>query len=257
MVKLKKYLRPKNHFILILTFIALYSCAEKKYFVTKVEGNQISINQSIQGSNDYESFIQPYKNNIDKDLSSVLAYAPYNLDKSGMYQSLIGNLQSDITLKAAQKIFNLRTQKNVDICLLNNGGIRSTISKGNITTRTGFELMPFENNLVVVALKGDAILELVEYFIREKKPHPLAGLTFEIKDNQPENILVQNQKLDINKTYYVATNDYLYNGGDRMDFFKKSTELHDLDYKIRNVWIDYFKEADTIPMINNVRIISK
>lgn len=257
MVNLKKYLRLKNHFILILTFIALSSCAEKKYAVTRIEAKQISINQNIQASNDYEAFIQPYKKNIDQDLSSILAFAPFTLDKSGTWQSPIGNLQADITLKAAQKIFNLRTGKNVAICLLNNGGIRSIISKGNITTRTGFELMPFENNLVVVALKGEAIVELVNYFIREKKPHPLAGLTFEIKNNQPENIQIQKEKLDLNKTYYVATNDYLYNGGDRMDFFKKSTELHDLDYKIRNVWIDYFKEVDTIPMINDVRIITK
>jgi 2',3'-cyclic-nucleotide 2'-phosphodiesterase (5'-nucleotidase family) len=158
-------------------------------------------------------------------------------------------------LASATKIFNLRENKNVDICLLNNGGIRSIVNKGNVTTRTAFELMPFENNLVVASLKGEQILELINYFIKEKKPHPLAGLTFTIdKYDVAKNILVQNQPLDVQKIYYVATNDYLYNGGDSMNFFKKSVNMYDLDYKLRNIWIDYFKEVDTIPTLTDIRI---
>ena len=44
----------------------------------------------------------------------------------------------------------------------------------------------------------------------------------------------------------MATNDYLYNGGDRMTFFQPNEGLHVLDYKIRNVLIDYFKKQDTL-----------
>ncbi|HJY12653.1 MAG TPA: hypothetical protein VJ304_07680, partial [Flavobacterium sp.] len=57
-----------------------------------------------------------------------------------------------------------------------------------------------------------------------------------------------------NKTYYVVTNDYLANGGDNMNFFLKATDKFDLNYKIRNVLIDYFKEVDTIPVKTDVRI---
>lgn len=79
--------------------------------------------------------------------------------------------------------------------------------------------MPFENNLVVLALKGEQILEMTSYIIKEKKPHPLSGMTFTIaKDNTAKNILIQGKPLDSNKIYYVATNDYLANGGDSMIF---------------------------------------
>ena len=61
-------------------------------------------------------------------------------------------------------------------------------------------------------------------------------------------------ELDKNAIYYVATNDYLANGGDNMNFFKKGIQLYDLDYKLRNILIDYFKEVDTIPVINDIRI---
>ncbi|MNS89699.1 Trifunctional nucleotide phosphoesterase protein YfkN precursor [compost metagenome] len=190
-------------------------------------------------------------------MNQVLAYAPETLDKSkGEWQTSIGSLQADITLAAANKIFQKRENKSVDICLLNHGGIRSMISKGNATTRTAFELMPFENELVVVALKGEQIVEMVNYLIAEKKPHPLSGMEIILNKDASayKSIKVQGKPLDLNKTYYVATNDYLYNGGDSMNFFKKGT-MTSLDYKLRNVWIDYFKETDTIPVLTNKRII--
>ena len=66
--------------------------------------------------------------------------------------------------------------------------------------------MPFENSAIVVGLKGEQILEMVQYIITEKKPHPLKGLTFTIgKDNQPKEILVNGQPLENTKTYYVVT----------------------------------------------------
>ena len=118
--------------------------------------------------------------------------------------------------------------------------------------------MPFENSLVVVVLKGEQIFEMVNYFIAEKKAHPLAGMTFTIdKNNQAKNILIQGKPVEKDTLYYVGTNDYLSNGGDNMNFFKKGIQKYDLDYKIRNILIDYFKEVDTIPVINDIRIIEE
>ena len=158
-------------------------------------------------------------------------------------------------MKRGNVVFNMREKKNIDICLLNHGGIRSILPKGNVTARTAFEIMPFENTMVVIALKEEQIFELVDYFIAEKKPHPLSGITFTIDKNKTaKNILVQGKPIEKDKIYYVGTNDYLSNGGDNMNFFKKGIEKFDLDYKLRNILIDYFKEVDTIPVINDTRI---
>ena len=162
---------------------------------------------------------------------------------------------ADVCLAAGNKVFSQREKKQVDICLLNFGGIRSIIPQGNITTRTAFEIMPFENSLIVTELKGEQIAEMVQYIIKEKKAHPLSGMTFTIgKDNIAKDITVQGKPLEMGRSYYVVTSDYLSNGGDNMNFFKKSLNNSDLDYKIRNVLIDYFKAVDTIPVINDVRI---
>ena len=189
MVNLKKYNALTRYFVLILTVVGIWSCAEKKLYVNKVQGKQIPVTEVLSETNSIEEYIAPYRKHIDEDLNTVLAYSPENIDKKGTWQTKIGNLQSTITLASANKVFQLRENKNVDICLLNNGGIRSIINKGNVTTRTAFELMPFENSLVVASLKGEQILEMIQYIIKEKKPHPLAGLTFTIdKNDAPKNI---------------------------------------------------------------------
>lgn len=95
------------------------------------------------------------------------------------------------------------------------------------------------------------------YLMTEKKPHPLYGIQFFVDKNDltVKRILVNGKELEDDKTYYVATSDYLSNGGDNMTFFKESTEKYDLDYKIRNVLIDYFKKVDTLPVLNDEKII--
>ncbi|OXA75579.1 5'-nucleotidase, C-terminal domain [Flavobacterium aquidurense] len=256
MVKLKKYNGFLKLFVIFLTLFFIFSCSQKNYNLTKIEGKQLPITEKGNETPQIEKFIKPYRDHINKDLDSVLAYCPETLDKStGKWQTTIGNLMADVCLEKGNVVFKAREKKNIDLCLLNHGGIRAILPKGNVTTRTAFEIMPFENSLIVVALNGNQILDIASYIIKEKKPQPLSGMTFTIaKDNTAKNILIQGKPVDTNKTYYVVTNDYLANGGDNMNFFLKATDKFDLNYKIRNVLIDYFKEVDTIPVKNDVRI---
>ena len=256
MVNLKKYNDVSKLFVIFLTFFFVASCSKQNYNVTKIEGKRITITEKENQVPEIENFIKPYREHINNDLDSILAYCPETLDKStGKWQTTIGNLMADVTLSRGNTVFQSQEKKNIDICLLNSGGIRSILPKGNVTARTAFEIMPFENSLVVIALKGDQIIEMVDFFIAEKKSHPLAGVTFTIDKNKvAKNILVQGKQVQKETIYYVGTNDYLSNGGDNMNFFKKGVQKFDLQYKLRNILIDYFKEVDTIPVIKDIRI---
>ena len=256
MVNLKNYNDVLKLFVIFLTFFLSVSCGKQNYSVSKIEGKQIAITDKEKQDAQIENFIKPYREHINSDLDGILAYCPETLDKSsGKWQTTIGNLMADVTLQRGNIIFMAREKKNIDLCILNHGGIRSILPKGNVTTRTAYEIMPFENSLVVIALKGEQIFELVDYFIATQKPHPLSGITFTIgKDNVAKNILVQGKPVEKDTIYYVATNDYLSNGGDNMNFFKKGTQKYDLDYKLRNILIDYFKEVDTVTAKNDVRV---
>ena len=246
-----------NKLVLIIGFISLVlSCDNSKKLVT-TGGQNISINKDLQAVKDIEYIIFPYKENLDKTMNEVLSFSMDTYSKNdGDYNTAVGNLMADAVFELTSPLFKSRTGKNIDMVLLNHGGIRSNLPKGNITTKTAYSLMPFENSVVVTALKGSVILEMTNYLKSFKKAHPISGLELVLNaDNSYRKILVGGKSVDSEKTYYVATNDYLYKGGDRMDFFKKSDTLYDLNYKIRNVLLDYFSKNDTLNPTTDRRFI--
>lgn len=246
-------------FVTTLTLWSLTSCKTKSYTNYLVEGKKIEINKNYLTNESIETFIAPYRSHIDKDLDSVISYCPETLDKNkGEWQTNIGNFMTDACMELANPVFNKQQGKSIDIVLLNFGGIRSIMPKGNITKRNAFEVMPFENSLIVIALKGEQIKALAQHIVTEKKAHPLNGLKIILnKDNVITSILFKDQPIDNNKIYYVGTSDYLANGGDNMNFFLKNEGAYDLNYKIRNVLIDYFFKHKTIEASNSPRIIKE
>ncbi len=246
-------------FVTTLTLLSLASCKTKPFSNYLVEGKKIEVNKNYTVNEKIDSYITPYRKHINKDLDSIISYSPETLDKNkGEWQSNIGNFMADACMELANPIFLKRENKKIDITLFNNGGIRSIIPKGNITKRTAFEVMPFENSLIVIALKGEQIKALAQHIITERKPHPLNGLKIILnKENVITNILFNEQPIDNNKIYNVLTSDYLANGGDNMTFFLKNEGSYDLNYKIRNVLIDYFYKYKTIEASNSPRIIKE
>lgn len=245
----------KNLF-LVLGLLFSISC-KTPTDVFKIEGKNININDSLPSVASIENYIKPFRENINKDLDSILAYSVDTYSKSdGHLNTAIGNLMADIIYEEADPIFFKRTGEHIDFVLINHGGIRSIISKGPISKRTAFELMPFENSIVVSKLPGIHVKELLDYLSRAKRAHPISKLKIVLdKDGNVIENLVNQIPIDFNKTYYIATNDYLINGGDGMDFFKGSEEVFVLDYKIRNSLIDYFIKTDTINPVADDRFI--
>jgi len=258
MVNVKKNPISFRFFVILLTFSCFFSCKTKENYNYKVEGKKIGVTAEKGENAQIESYIAPYREHIKKDLDSVLAFSPETLDKSkGKWQTSIGNLLAQVVYENGNPIFQKRQNKSIDFCLLNHGGIRSIIAQGNVTTRTAFEVMPFENSLFVVGIKGSKVREMANYLMSEKKPHPLYGIKiFVNKDNlEVKKIEINEKPIEEDKIYYVATSDYLSNGGDNMIFFKESELKFDMDYKLRNMLIDYFKKVDTLPIITDEKII--
>ncbi|WP_204345443.1 5'-nucleotidase C-terminal domain-containing protein [Psychroserpens algicola] len=242
-----------KHLCFFFCLILLSSCKQEVH-LNKIEGQQINISDSLEIDQTIEDFVKPYREHVNKNLDSVLAYAVDTYTKSdGDYNTAIGNMMADAVYEQSNPIFKNRTGEDIDFVLLNHGGIRAIISKGNVTTRTAYEVMPFDNSTVVVKLKGTQVKELIDYLVKAKRAHPISKLNIVLdSDGNFKSAGLNGQALDFDKTYNVATNDYLYNGGDRMDFFKTNDSLYILDYKVRNVLIDYFKKIDTLnPVIDN------
>jgi 2',3'-cyclic-nucleotide 2'-phosphodiesterase (5'-nucleotidase family) len=260
MVNVKKNTILFGYFVILLTFSSLFSCKTQEFYNYKVEGKKIGITTEKGEDQKIVAYIAPFRDKITKELDSVLAYCPETLDKSkGKWHTTIGNLLAIAVFEFGNPVFEKREHKTIDFCLLNSGGIRSIIPQGNVSSRTAFEVMPFENSLFVVGLKGTQIRAMGTYLLAEKKPHPLYGIQFFVDKNDfsIKRILVNGVALEDEKTYYVATSDYLANGGDNMTFFLKNEGSFDLNYKMRNVLIDYFYKYKTIEASTVQRIIKE
>jgi len=237
-----------KHFVVFITIVLFTACAQSPSQLTSVKGTQLLINSDISSNDSIDAFITPYRNRINTVLDSVLAYAPKDIVKTdGELNTSEGNLMADILLRQSQPIFELRTGHKVDIALLNYGGIRNVISAGSVTARTAFEVMPFENYIVVLELPGTAIREMVSYLIASSRPQPFSGMEIVLyNDGTLQSVNIQGTPFDENRTYYLATIDYLLQGGGNMDFLREFKSATELDYLLRNAMIDYFTKVDTL-----------
>ena len=249
-----------KHFWIFLILLSIFNCKQNKdAYLNKIEGKRIQITDSLEADQAILDYIKPFHDHINNDLDSVLAFAVDTYSprpENEELETAIGNFMADVAYEQANLVFNKRTGRNIDMVLINHGGIRGSISKGNISARAAYQVMPFDNALVVVDLKGEQIKELIDYLANSKRAHPISRLRLKLDENNT--ILassIKGQPIDFSKNYLVATYDYLYNGGNRMNFFQTNDSLYVLDYKMRNAMIDYFNKVDTINPIKDGRFI--
>ena len=231
----------KKIYIILFT-ILFYSC-ETTYHLNSFDSKVLNV-KSVIDSTIY-NIIQPYQNEIEEQMNETLVYTKNDLTK-GRPQSTIGNFVTDICLNYC----------DANICVFNNGGLRTTIDRGDITRGKIFELMPFENELVILELNKTDFIGLLNY-ISLRGGEPFSGLNIKIDKNN--NIIEHSWPVnfDNNETVKVLTSDYLANGGDKMSFFKGKKQ-HKIGLKLRDAIIDYCEKNDTIDirLDNRIEIIN-
>ena len=137
----------------IIGFISLFLSCDNSKKLVNINGKNISISKELSSNKAIEVAIEPYKINLDKSMNEVLSYAVDTYSKTnGDYNTAIGNLMADAVFELSSPLLKSRTGKDLDIVLLNHGGIRSILPKGNVTTKSAYSLMPFENSVVVVPM---------------------------------------------------------------------------------------------------------
>ena len=221
-------------------------------------GFNIEINQQVLSDSSIVKYYQPFKKNLEESLMNTpISYSPETYKKNdGELNSTLSNMFADATYEMSNPVFNKMSGKNIDIVLLNNGGIRSIISKGNISEKTAFELMPFENSIVVLELSGLSIIKMIDYLRKVKLQHPISGLQITLNNDYSVNeVKINGVSIENEKKYYVATTDYLLEGGDKMYFLAETTKTTDINYKMRDILIDYFKKYDTLKLKSDNRFI--
>lgn len=213
----------------------------------------ISINSSLKDNEVMAATIAPYKMEMERQMNTKISHTNAELTKQGDNSSL-GALLADYTYEGGNDWAKANGFPSVDASVINIGGIRTNIGKGDILLKHIFEVMPFENELVIVKIKGKDMDGLFNYYAETQKNNPVSHLVIETTQGKISRGLINNQPIDSHKDYYIATSDYLALGGDNMKFFSKG-ELIATGLKLRDVFISKFKQNPEITAPNDVRLI--
>ncbi len=243
MVVFLKVNRLRVAFTLIVCLFVLVLGCSPKYQVSSVTGGLISIDSTSAPISDPEidSVISTYRQKVVQEMNQVIASSPYAMHRASP-EGLLNNFVADVVLEFARSIYNPHEKQPIDFCLLNYGGLRSSLPAGNITVGNVFELMPFDNTIVVLTLTGQKTQELYEYLASESNGMPISGLRLGIQGKKPVEVLVNGNAFDPSRDYKIVTSDYLSLGGDRMDFFLNPVDYEVLGVQIRDALIMYMKD---------------
>lgn len=229
--------------LVFLLFSALAGCQRTFYPEARLQKTALAVSSTVANDEEAEKTILPYRNQVTAQMAEVIGFAPVALEKLAV-ESPVGNFVADLQRQQAQML----TGKPVDIGLMTGGGIRTPLRQGNLTLGDIFELMPFENELMVITVTAPVVKQLLIYasqehiYKLEKKVLSTSNVTYSIRNNQPENILIGGQPFDSTRTYTIALSDYLATGGDNLDFIKNQVSAEKVGILLREAITKHIKE---------------
>lgn len=215
------------------------SCIDESVLIINDTNSSIPIASSLEDDTTIKAIYHPYKVGLDSIMNEVLCYSPYFLEKAKP-ESRLSNWMADVCFNTLKQNYEL------DFCLLNHGGIRATLPQGDITTKNIFQLMPFENELVIVEIPDTSFSKTLDY-LEQSQGHPISGIQLNFKEEENQH------NLQVNNTVRIATSDYLAHGGDQMYFFGDSIRMVKTNLKIRDVLLEECKSIDTLHTILDKR----
>ncbi len=185
-----------------------------------------------------------FKHSIERLEQIKLGRALATMNNQTRLDSPVGNLVTD-AMRASDK--------EIDIAMYNSGGLRTSILKGKITYGRIYEVVPFDNNIVLVSLTGNQITRIIEHGL--SGPYgvmEISGLRVEFDASAPSgkrclSIETEDGKpLRADKLYTVATNDFVVNGGDGYCVFAEGVNVRNTRTLIREVVARYIKERGVV-----------
>lgn len=241
-----------KYYLLGGIFSVLMACHPNMNLVDVKTQENIVIGQEIEDKKEFVKLIAPYKEKLDDRMNQRISHTMVELNRMGDNSNL-GVLLSDYLLEGANDWAVKNKMPKVDAAILNIGGIRNNISEGDILVRNIFEVMPFENEMVIVKMKGEDIQGIFDYYEKHQKNNPVAQLNIIVKDGKLIEGLINGERPQIGKTYYIATSDYLAMGGDSMYFFEKGETIK-TDVILRNLFLEYFRKNPEVKVKNDIRL---
>lgn len=216
----------------LLALSAAFGC-NRQYTATALQYEQKPVSKGTLVDSLLYKYITPYRDSVGRAMNAVLGTFAQPLEKRQPDGSL-NRFMADAVLYGARKTFGIP----VHAAFVNYGGVRlNEVAAGAITRGKIFELMPFDNVLVLQTTTGDTLQQFLNT-IAARNGWPVAGVTFAIKEGKATDVLVNGQPLQPQARYTIAHSDFVANGGDDITFFLKLPQLNK-GYLLRDALFEY------------------
>jgi len=215
---------------LIAIFFAV-SC-NTSYKTENVQYSNYRIQQYDKGSKSLTSVVKPYSDSVNKLINVVIGYNAVKLEKKSEGNTL-GFFLTDAYLEMAKQ----KVDPKVDAAFMNSGGIRlPEIPAGAITQGKIFELMPFDNLMVLLKVKGSLLKQYLDTLAANEGVIE-SGITMQIVNKTAQQVLVGGKPLDLNGDYTIVHSDYVAMNSNLLKNIHRSAN----GYLLRDALLDYVK----------------
>ena len=206
---------------LLMPMLLLSSC-KQHYEVTGMQRSRILVDAryDVQPDQKVADFLKPYKHQVDSVMGPVVGRSARYMTAQRP-EGTLSNLLADILVWAG---------------------------KGTVTYGDVLDVAPFENKISFITMKGDVVMELFGQIAKTGGEGMSRAVRMVItKDGQLKRATINGQPIDPQKDYRVTTIDYLLGGTDKMEAFKKGTNINapkEVSNNTRFIIMNYFREMD-------------
>lgn len=224
-------MQPKHLFCITILLITPKVYSQP---ATTISYKNYAIDRSVKEDSNLIKLLQPYNDSLSRYMNEVIGFCNKALYKK-QPESALGNLMADAMKAYAAKAF----KTNVDAAFINYGSIRSYLPKGEIKRQTVYDLMPYDNLIVLQKVNGNNLYQLLDLFAF-KGGCACSGITMNIKNKKATDVYVNNAPLNDTLAYTIAILDYLANGGDGCTMLKNGAK-ENKNILYRTALIDYIQ----------------
>jgi 5'-nucleotidase/UDP-sugar diphosphatase len=146
--------------------------------------------------------------------------------------------------------------QKIDFAFQNGGNIRTGLSKGLLTREDIMTVLPFDNYLYVVSMKGSDIVELFNFIgtipqgnggFPQMSKEVRYTIDYSSGSGVMKDVTIGGAPIDVNKTYSFCTNDFLLAGGDGYTVLQeKAVSPFNTSLTLQTVVIEYVRSMNGI-----------
>jgi 2',3'-cyclic-nucleotide 2'-phosphodiesterase (5'-nucleotidase family) len=199
----------------------------------------IPVTEALPDDPEVQKVIAPLAAEIRASFDQPLVQAPQGLLRGRRgEENLLGYWVSDVMRQAAQPLVGAP----VAFAITNAGGLRANLRPGQLTVGSIFEVMPFENELVVIELTGAEVIQVVKEGLLRRGGEPCSGVRVKVEGSPDQAVLTvtweDGRPIDPAAMVKVATSDYLYGGGDSIPTLRKGRKPFTTGLTLRQMLLD-------------------